>query len=87
MREVISIHVGQAGVQIGNACCELSPLSLFAVENAQPTRFPFELYSTVAFICVLIKPHRGALHHRAWSQREYPCGTYSGNLFANKLTA
>jgi hypothetical protein len=23
MREVISIHVGQAGVQIGNACCEL----------------------------------------------------------------
>jgi tubulin alpha len=21
MREVISIHVGQAGVQIGNACC------------------------------------------------------------------
>jgi len=24
MREVISIHVGQAGVQIGNACCESS---------------------------------------------------------------
>ena len=24
MREVISIHVGQAGVQIGNACCEPS---------------------------------------------------------------
>lgn len=23
MREVISVHVGQAGVQIGNACCEL----------------------------------------------------------------
>jgi len=22
MREVISLHVGQAGVQIGNACCE-----------------------------------------------------------------
>ena len=22
MREVISVHVGQAGVQIGNACCE-----------------------------------------------------------------
>ena len=21
MREVISVHVGQAGVQIGNACC------------------------------------------------------------------
>ena len=24
MREVISLHVGQAGVQIGNACCEYS---------------------------------------------------------------
>ena len=24
MREVISIHVGQAGIQIGNACCECS---------------------------------------------------------------
>ena len=23
MREVISVHVGQAGVQIGNACCKL----------------------------------------------------------------
>jgi tubulin alpha len=23
MREVISVHVGQAGVQIGNACWEL----------------------------------------------------------------
>ena len=27
MREVISVHVGQAGVQIGNACCE-RPFSL-----------------------------------------------------------
>lgn len=26
MREVISIHVGQAGVQIGNACWELYTL-------------------------------------------------------------
>jgi hypothetical protein len=24
MREVISLHVGQAGVQIGNACCKLT---------------------------------------------------------------
>lgn len=33
MREVISLHVGQAGVQIGNACCKsslsvISPFSL-----------------------------------------------------------
>lgn len=26
MREVISLHVGQAGVQIGNACCKLAYL-------------------------------------------------------------
>lgn len=26
MREVISVHVGQAGVQIGNACCKSSRL-------------------------------------------------------------
>jgi hypothetical protein len=31
MREVISVHVGQAGVQIGNACCEfISPLFFLA---------------------------------------------------------
>ena len=28
MREVISVHVGQAGVQIGNACCESRVLFL-----------------------------------------------------------
>jgi len=26
MREVISVHVGQAGVQIGNACCKFSKI-------------------------------------------------------------
>jgi hypothetical protein len=26
MREVISVHVGQAGVQIGNACCKYASL-------------------------------------------------------------
>ncbi|EEB94761.1 hypothetical protein MPER_06375, partial [Moniliophthora perniciosa FA553] len=29
MREVISLHVGQAGVQIGNACCKHVPRSLY----------------------------------------------------------
>ncbi len=28
MREVISVHVGQAGVQIGNACCKCQVLFL-----------------------------------------------------------
>ena len=30
MREVISVHVGQAGVQIGNACC-MSFFLLFCI--------------------------------------------------------
>lgn len=41
MREVISVHVGQAGVQIGNACCKclegiffLFLRSKVALENA-----------------------------------------------------
>lgn len=29
MREVISVHVGQAGVQIGNACCMSFSLFFF----------------------------------------------------------
>ena len=29
MREVISVHVGQAGVQIGNACCKFQKTLLF----------------------------------------------------------
>ena len=31
MREVISIHIGQAGVQVGNACWEL-----FCLEHGIP---------------------------------------------------
>ena len=37
MREVISIHVGQAGVQIGNACCEL-PLSIRVAPRTDNTQ-------------------------------------------------
>ena len=29
MREVISVHVGQAGIQIGNACCTCPQPILF----------------------------------------------------------
>lgn len=32
MREVVSIHVGQAGVQIGNACCK-------SISTPQPRLF------------------------------------------------
>lgn len=75
MREVISVHVGQAGVQIGNACC--MSFSLFihnyaivaavTAECIQRTR-PFRRYE----IC-LKSPDadpiicRGTLHCRARS--------------------
>ena len=36
MREVISLHVGQAGVQIGNACCKLSYLDTVNVVFTRP---------------------------------------------------
>lgn len=34
MREVISVHVGQAGVQIGNACCKYAPLTCLLMRFA-----------------------------------------------------
>ena len=34
MREVISVHVGQAGVQIGNACCKFVAL----IQSIPPVR-------------------------------------------------
>jgi hypothetical protein len=36
MREVISIHIGQAGIQVGNACWELYCLE----HGIQPGTFP-----------------------------------------------
>ena len=79
MREVISVHVGQAGVQIGNACCE----SLF-----HSRRIPHEHYRVLGLqqrvILYLtfrwqlpkwrvINPiNRGVVHRRAWSQRRSP---------------
>jgi len=32
MREVMSIHIGQAGCQMGNACWELCEFELFLLE-------------------------------------------------------
>nr|CAD2206518.1 unnamed protein product [Meloidogyne enterolobii] len=36
MREVVSLHVGQAGVQIGNACWEL-----YCLEHGIQAKFYF----------------------------------------------
>ncbi|RRT50473.1 hypothetical protein B296_00036313 [Ensete ventricosum] len=47
MRECISIHIGQAGIQVGNACWELYCLehgiqvSLLALSPIVPSAFPF----------------------------------------------
>ena len=41
MREVISLHVGQAGVQIGNACCERS----FSLDLSRAYHHTGELYT------------------------------------------
>ena len=67
MREVISVHVGQAGVQIGNACCELSPLSGLKTQALHATGFVLVslVQDELTIFC------RGALHRRARPQREY----------------
>ena len=41
MREVISVHVGQAGVQIGNACCKPANYS-----NICPCQFNKSIYAS-----------------------------------------
>ena len=47
MREVISVHVGQAGVQIGNACCEFSAIlgTLLLVSSCKHYDSKGELYT------------------------------------------
>jgi tubulin alpha len=47
MREVISVHVGQAGVQIGNACCEPLFYTFYFLSSCPHRLFSFlgELYT------------------------------------------
>ena len=76
MREVISVHVGQAGVQIGNACCKYYALSgaRFAKISLEKTNrwvaspcFSFcKLYIQHEADVVIYR--RGIVHRRAWSQ-------------------
>jgi len=64
MREVISVHVGQAGVQIGNACCKPFALTndqhnaVPAGGHARATRFfgRFQ-FESVIYASVLIVRH------------------------------
>jgi tubulin alpha len=52
MREVISLHVGQAGVQIGNACCEFTidcpETRASLTSNVQGNSIPSSTVSTYA---------------------------------------
>jgi tubulin alpha len=56
MREVISVHVGQAGVQIGNACCE-------------PLFYTSTFFCPV--LTASFASYRGALYSRTRSQCTY----------------
>src|ERR1700761_3471779 len=72
MREVISVHVGQAGVQIGNACCESRVffLQLEALLLLEWSKFDA---SAAFFFLLLLRSsylmirlwYRGTLHNRA----------------------
>lgn len=45
MREVISVHVGQAGVQIGNACCKFAFQPIFEFSPCYAARLYVETRS------------------------------------------
>ena len=72
MREVISIHVGQAGVQIGNACCKLdwSIINLLGRVihiRREQTRVsfvfaPYGMPYSIAQLLMIVPKRRGALH-------------------------
>ena len=53
MREVISIHVGQAGVQMGNACWELFCLEHGIQPDGQMPSDKVWIFCIVGFITLL----------------------------------
>jgi hypothetical protein len=67
MREVISVHVGQAGVQIGNACCKsrvlFLRLRLCCWHGSNLTRLPRFFVLFLLSSCLTIRLwNRGTLH-------------------------
>lgn len=51
MRECISIHIGQAGIQVGNACWEL-----YCLEHGIQVRlFPIDLWLAKFIVVCLIR--------------------------------
>jgi tubulin alpha len=56
MREVISVHVGQAGVQIGNACCKSSHSVAHKTFCSRLTFCVGELYTLEHGLSVSIGP-------------------------------
>jgi len=42
MREIISIHIGQAGIQVGNSCWELYCLELSSMVSSLMASCPGE---------------------------------------------
>ncbi len=80
MREVISVHVGQAGLQIGNACCEYElPLLVSAYLSSRfHRRFDASSYCLSSHFrqfvggTMLIRLLQGSCTPLSTSQRELP---------------
>jgi hypothetical protein len=47
MREVISIHIGQAGIQVGNACWELYCLEHGILPDGNMPRYNNIIYNII----------------------------------------
>jgi len=53
MREIISIHIGQAGIQVGNSCWELYCLEHGINPDGTMPRYPASFYDHYCFMCCL----------------------------------
>ncbi len=73
MREVISVHVGQAGVQIGNACCEyLNSHVLDQRGRRVRSAFFSPSFASGRFLFAdQLTTCRGIVHGRTWLERKW----------------
>lgn len=49
MREIISVHIGQAGIQVGNSCWELYCLEHGIQPDGMMPRYLFSLFELFIF--------------------------------------
>lgn len=73
MREVISVHIGQAGIQVGNECWELFCLEHgIQSDGMMPRSFLFFLFSPLFFFSRLVTSIFLEFNEWGWCHIEDP---------------